>query len=124
MMLDNINFDNVITNIGNAYNKQTGVFTAPITGSYMFNTNVVAGTGHYVEASIEVNDNVIVTAVSDHRVQADSNQLAAWDQGNAAAILRLKQGDKVAVSIQWPQEKIVIHGLGKSSFSGYLLRAY
>jgi hypothetical protein len=90
----------------------------------MFNTNIVAGVGHYVEASIKVNDRVIVSAISDHRVSDDKNSLAVWDQGNASSIIRLKKGDKVVVSIQWPQKNIVIHGMGKSSFSGYLLRAY
>ena len=121
-ILETIIFNNVITNIGSAYNRRTGVFTAPLAGTYMFNTNIVSEKGFYVEASIVRNGNVIVSAISDHRIPKDG--ISTWDQGNAAAILRLKKGDKVSVTLQWPQGRHSIHGVGKSSFSGYLLRSH
>ncbi|XP_045190996.1 complement C1q tumor necrosis factor-related protein 3-like isoform X2 [Mercenaria mercenaria] len=123
-LYDTIIFNSVITNIGNAYNKHTGIFTAPVSGTYTFNTNIVSEKGHYVEASIEVNDIVTVSAISDHRISPDGAYFTTWDQGNAVAILKLKRGDKVSVSVQWPQGNHVIHGVGKSSFSGCLLRSH
>ncbi|XP_045190983.2 EMILIN-2-like isoform X2 [Mercenaria mercenaria] len=123
-LYDTIIFNNVITNIGHAYNKHTGIFTAPVSGTYTFNTNIVSEKGHYVEASIEVNDIVTVSAISDHRISPDGEYFTTWDQGNAVAILRLNRGDKVSVSVQWPQGSHVIHGVGKSSFSGCLLRSH
>ncbi|XP_045191103.2 EMILIN-2-like [Mercenaria mercenaria] len=123
-LYDTINFNKVITNIGRAYNKRTGIFTAPISGTYTFNTNIVSEKGHYVEASIKVNDMVTVSAISDHRMSRDGKHFTTWDQGNAVAILRLNRGDKVSVSVQWPQGSHVIHGVGKSNFSGYLLRSH
>lgn len=113
-----IKYNKVHTNIGNAYNSATGVFTAPVRGTYSFSTNIVAEKGHYVEACIQVGNNVKASAISDHR-----NKLDIWDQGNAAAILHLHRGAKVFVSIQWPYGEHVIHGVGKTSFSGYLIRA-
>ncbi|XP_045191083.1 EMILIN-2-like [Mercenaria mercenaria] len=123
-LYDTIIFNNVITNIGHAYNKHTGIFTAPVSGTYTFNTNIVSEKGHYVEASIKVNDIVTVSAISDHRISRDGGYFTTWDQGNAVAILQLNRGDKVAVSVQWPQGNHVIHGVGKSSFSGYLVRSH
>ncbi|XP_060572327.1 complement C1q-like protein 4 [Ruditapes philippinarum] len=121
-MLENIVFNNVITNIGHAYNHHTGAFTAPTHGTYTFNTNIVAERGHYIEASIVRNGEVAVSAISDHRFSHDGKHFTTWDQGNAVAILRLNKGDKVAVTLQWPEGSHAIHGRGKSSFSGYLLR--
>ncbi|XP_045191071.2 cerebellin-2-like [Mercenaria mercenaria] len=123
-LYDTIIFNNVLTNINRAYNKHSGVFTAPVSGTYTFNTNIVAEKGHYIEASIKVNDIVTVSAISDHRIPRNRDYFTTWDQGNAVAILRLKRGDKVSVSVQWPQGSHVIHGFGKSSFSGYLLRSH
>lgn len=123
-MLDTIIFNNVITNIANAYNRHTGVFTAPISGTYTFNTNIVAEIGHYVEASIVRNNVVTVSAISDHRIPYDGDRFTTWDQGNAVAILKLEKGDKVSVTLQWPHGSHVIHGIGKSGFSGYLLKAH
>jgi hypothetical protein len=97
-MLHNINFNNVITNIGHAYNHHTGVFTTSISGTYTFNTNIVAERGHYVEASIVRNGKVTVSAISDHKTSQDGTHFLTWDQGNAVAILRLRRGDKVAVT--------------------------
>ncbi|XP_045191093.1 uncharacterized protein LOC123547907 [Mercenaria mercenaria] len=123
-LFDTIIFNNVITNINRAYNKHTGVFTAPVSGTYTFSTNIVAEKGHYIEASIKVNERVTVSAISDHRIPRNGEYFTTWDQGNAVAILSLNRGDKVSVSVQWPQGSHVIHGVGKSSFSGYLLRSH
>jgi len=35
-------FDRVVTNIGNAYNKDTGRFTAPVNATYQFNVVISA----------------------------------------------------------------------------------
>lgn len=119
---DAIVFNEVITDIGTAYNKHTGIFTTPFAGIYVFHTNIVSERGYYIEASIQVNDKATVSAISDHRVFSNRHYFDNWDQGSAAAVLALKKGDKVCVSVQWPQGSHDVHGVGKSSFSGYLLR--
>ncbi|XP_053380084.1 cerebellin-3-like [Mercenaria mercenaria] len=123
-LYDTIIFNNVLTYINSAYNKHTGIFIASVSGTYTFNTNIVSEKRHYVEASIKVNDMVTVSAISDHRISRDGGYFTTWDQGNAVAILRLKTGNIVSVSVQWPHGSHVIHGFGKSSFSGYLLRSH
>ncbi|KAL4219086.1 hypothetical protein ACF0H5_021669 [Mactra antiquata] len=113
-----IKYNQVHTNIGRAFDSRTGIFTAPVRGTYSFSTNIVAEEGNYVEACIQVDNHVKASAISDHR-----NKLDIWSQGNANAILRLQANDKVYVSIQWPYGEHLIHGVGKTSFSGYLIKA-
>ena len=112
-------FDHVITNIGNAFSIETGTFECRIPGTYMFDLNLVSDVGSYVEASIKLNGISEVTSVSDHR-----NRSSGWDQGSAVAILILRKGDVVSVSIDWPIEPQTLRGEGKTTFSGYLLRRH
>jgi len=35
-------FDSVVTNVGNAYDEDTGRFTAPVNGTYQFNVIIAA----------------------------------------------------------------------------------
>jgi len=35
-------FDRVVTNVGNAYDQDTGRFTAPVNGTYQFNVIIAA----------------------------------------------------------------------------------
>ena len=114
-----LKFDRVITNLGNAYNSQTGTFKCQIPGTYMFDLNLISDIGSYVEASITLNGVSKVTAISDHR-----DVHAGRDQGSAAAILVLRKGDIISVKIDWPVESQTVHGEGKTTFSGYLLRRH
>ena len=38
----NIAFENVITNVGDAYNSHAGVFIAPVSGIYVFSTSIMS----------------------------------------------------------------------------------
>ena len=114
-----LKFDRVITNIGNAFSIETGTFECKIPGTYMFDLNLVSDVGSYVEASIKVNGMSEVTSISDHRDRG-----SGWDQGSAVAILILRKGDVVSVTIDWPIEPQTLRGEGKTTFSGYLLRRH
>lgn len=110
----------MITNEGHAYDKQTGVFTAPLAGTYVFNINLVAQIGHYVEASIQHNGKPQVTAISDFRTYSE-NSYKPWDQGEATVILKLQKGDVVSVTLLFPNGSHEVVGHGKTGFSGFLL---
>merc|ERR1712226_550005 len=111
-------YDRVITNIGNAYDPTTGHFHCSISGTYLFNFNVMAAESDYVEASLTVNGNHIVHALSDHGSSATT-----WDMGTTNVIIQIREGDAVSVTIQWPQGANTVHGNSFNTFSGYLLRA-
>lgn len=97
-------FDHVITNIGNAYNGNHGTFIAPVAGVYVFYFSVHSpGT----RADLVVNGAPI------------ANLYIGNDQASQLAIVTLSQGDDV--SVQNIQADKLIWGLGYSSFSGFLL---
>ncbi|XP_048011278.1 uncharacterized protein LOC125244924 [Megalobrama amblycephala] len=108
-----ITYRNVLTNIGNAYNPATGIFTAPLKGAYMFRVSVFGYGGTSATVSIYKNGEQVVVA---HDVQAQ-------DRVNASngVVLILKVGDVVYVRL-WSKTRIYdISYENLSTFSGFLL---
>ena len=56
----NIVFEDVVTNIGNAYNNHHGVFIAPVSGLYVFTTSLTSEHNMEYWAKVVVNGTVIV----------------------------------------------------------------
>lgn len=52
-----IHFDTIVTNIGNHYNKHSGIFTAPQHGVYVFAWNLYCD--GYIYSQLVVNSNVV-----------------------------------------------------------------
>lgn len=124
-----IKFDTVVENLGNAYNKQTGEFTCPIAGTYLFSLDIVCSKGSYIEASVEVNNGsprYILNTICDHRKRTAADGYPFYcgeTQNGGTAIVQLKVGDRVSVKKVWPVIDVsTIVGKDLSSFSGYLLR--
>ncbi|KAK2900004.1 hypothetical protein Q8A73_013133 [Channa argus] len=84
-------YNNVITNIGEAYNPSTGIFVAPVAGVYYFTFFYHAGGEHGSHLLLCKNGDVIVES-SDHRTGADGA-----DNGGNATFLQLNKGDQVYV---------------------------
>lgn len=106
-------YSHVISNIGNAYNSNTGVFTAPARGAYHFEF-YVAQRGHTPGTSVVLlkNNQPIVNA---HEHQGEGFGTAA----NGATLL-LEVGDVVFLRL-WEKNIIYDNENHHSTFSGHLL---
>ncbi|XP_062376326.1 uncharacterized protein LOC134064422 [Sardina pilchardus] len=110
----NLVYKHVFTNIGNAYNPNTGAFTAPVRGVYYFDV-FVFGNGHAstpTGVSLHKNGQHVVIAYSAGNV----HHVAA---SNGASLL-LEVGDVVYLKLwhnSWVRDNINHH----TTFSGHLL---
>ena len=112
-----ITFDKIITNIGGAYHNSTGIFTAPVSGVYVFNMAlyVNAGDNEYlclVKRGVQLLCNYGHATGSTHAIST-----------SRTITLALNKGDEV-----WVRTPPVsyhgsgrIHGYGYTTFSGWLL---
>ncbi|XP_059211422.1 complement C1q-like protein 3 [Centropristis striata] len=103
----------VKTNIGSAYSRSTGVFTAPVSGVYYFTIFYHAGGKSRASLSLFKNNEIIVLT-SDHQSKYDTA-----DNGGNAAFLQLRPGDQVYVRMAknshvWGNDYCTI-------FSGFLV---
>ncbi|XP_052777347.1 heavy metal-binding protein HIP-like [Mya arenaria] len=109
-------FKTVVTNEGGAYDGTTGVFTAPVNGTYVFNSNIMAKAGKSIETSLKVND--------INKLYLYSGGTASfYGPGSNMAVLNLNSGDKVKMVKHgpWGLEPFYIHATW-STFSGFLLK--
>ncbi|KAG7467428.1 hypothetical protein MATL_G00153610 [Megalops atlanticus] len=106
-------YKRVFTNIGNAYNPTTGIFTAPVKGVYYFSMNCYAHSSKDRGSSLTKNGERIVSAYATH-------SQSTWDTGSNRAALQLEVGDQVYV-VMWADTHIHDHPNGHSTFSGFLL---
>ncbi|XP_060563690.1 uncharacterized protein LOC132723040 [Ruditapes philippinarum] len=112
-----IKFDKIITNDGNAYNAVTGIFTVPVTGTYVFI--------FYINSS---NSNVVFRLMANNALKASGvsrpavlNQIKDV-QGGGMVVLRLNQG--VAVWIENANADSIVYSTDENrwvTFSGFLL---
>ncbi|CAM4572313.1 unnamed protein product [Leuciscus chuanchicus] len=107
-----LTYRNVFTNIGNAYNPITGIFTAPLKGAYMFRVSVFSHGPTVASAYIVKNGEHVVVA-HDYRPQHDLNS-------SNGVVLILEVGDVVYVRLRSGM-RIFDNGNNHNTFSGFLL---
>ena len=103
-------FDRIITNSDNAYNRHSGIFTAPKNGTYFFSTSFLSRNGS-VHLQIMRNAEIIGggTAFPDH-----------GSSGSMSAVVYLKTGDLIKIRHWIGHGSQTIHG-GFGMFSSFII---
>ncbi|XP_037390324.1 complement C1q-like protein 2 [Pygocentrus nattereri] len=108
-------FGKILSNVGNAYNPYTGIFTAPVRGIYEFKLFVYNHATSSVSsgASLHKNGERLVTAYAhnDDRQHVSSSN---------SVIVLMEQGDVVFVRL-WANRRIFDSKNHHSTFSGHIL---
>ncbi|XP_067247298.1 complement C1q-like protein 4 isoform X2 [Chanodichthys erythropterus] len=107
-----LTYKKVFTNIGNAYNPITGIFTAPLKGAYMFRFSLFGHGPNVATAAIYKNGQKMVIA-NDYHPQNDLNS-------SNGVVLILEVGDVVYVRL-WSGRRIRDSENNHNTFSGYIL---
>lgn len=107
-------FRHVIANVGNAYNKHTGVFTAPLRGVYHFDFFNVAHLERF-QSVVRLEKN------GEHVVTSQENMPNGMGTAGNSATLLLEPGDVVFLRL-WSNHRIYDDSSHRySTFSGRLL---
>lgn len=111
-----MSFQTAVHNIGNHYNASTSVFTAPVAGSYQFNTNMrwdSFGGSYHVTMLYKNGTNIGGS-------YAISNASGTYNTLNLSGAVFLQVNDAVSVYMYGNGDSSWSIN-GHSSFSGYLL---
>ncbi|XP_052678040.1 complement C1q tumor necrosis factor-related protein 3-like [Crassostrea angulata] len=113
-------YDNEVTNIGNGYNRLSGIFTAPVDGVYVFSWTIFMGhPGEYKTIELMLNS---------RRVGASYvYDLNAYSSVSGTAVLSMQKNDIVftrTFATFPPHGAILIDYLMRSAFTGWCLSCH
>ncbi|KAK3091082.1 hypothetical protein FSP39_017000, partial [Pinctada imbricata] len=114
----NIIFNRVQLNIGNAYDGNSGIFTVPISGLYVFTWTVISSGHGHIFTDLVVNGKVYGGIIGD------SDDTLALSVGATTLVLDAKAGDRVLVwttDHQKPTANLISTEGARSSFAGWLI---
>ncbi|KPP62930.1 Complement C1q tumor necrosis factor-related protein 4-like [Scleropages formosus] len=106
-------YRDVITNIGKAYNPETGIFTVPVKGVYYIRFTANAETDHLMSSVLYKNDELML-------IVHEQPSGAGSDTASNGATFLLEEGDKLYMSL-WADTHIWDNANRHSTFSGFLL---
>ncbi|XP_078319041.1 complement C1q-like protein 4 [Crassostrea virginica] len=109
-------FPHIITNVGGGYNVNTGVFTAPRDGVYVFFCKITSsGSSSEMRFEFILNGSTktrnLVYGRTGHPYRTSSNSI----------VLQLRHGDRVWINMYFGGNQWGDGSGGDQSFSGYLL---
>lgn len=105
-------YQKIFTNTGNAYDSNTGTFTAPVKGVYFFRFYAHAHPFNQVAVSLHKNDQ-IQCSVFFLKPETNAN-------GSNGVVLSLEKGDEVNTQL-WKNSWVYDDESSYTSFSGFLL---
>ncbi|KAK3581029.1 hypothetical protein CHS0354_013925 [Potamilus streckersoni] len=105
-------FDDVVTNVGGAYHRSTGIFTAPIHGIYFFSVTAMVLPGIYGALDLVKDGEIICDFVAD---SGNANHLVSVTR---TLLLEVRQGSEIWVRTRTSEQ---IHGNRHTTLSGFLL---
>lgn len=108
-----LTFDNVVTNIGNAFNEFSGTFVSPVDGTYVFHATVMGRDVHNATHS-RYSAHFDIDSVSYSQLYTHP-----YDQSSQMLVINLKTGQSVSVRNGHTDEGYI--GQHFSTFSGFLL---
>ncbi|XP_056599950.1 cerebellin-2-like [Triplophysa dalaica] len=107
-------YQKIFSNIGNAYDSNTGVFTAPVKGVYFFRFYGHSHAGNTMAVSLYKN-NEQQCSVYFHKTQSAPN-----GNGSNGVVLTLEKADKVHTEL-WKDSWVYDDESSFTSFSGFML---
>lgn len=84
-------YDNVVTNIGWHYNRYTGVFTAPQSGTYVFTFTVYCKAGESFSLELIANSYVF------DGILCNANGANWYRTASSTAVKQINQGDAIFI---------------------------
>jgi len=111
-------FNKVDINLGGGYNGTTGVFSAPVAGTYVFSLTFHL---YYYNSSSDYAGDLFIMKNHEYLLRVWQKLDSSADQGTASGttVLSLNKGDQVQV--QAGSAHMAIGGGDVSFFSGFLL---
>ena len=107
-------FDTVMSNFGQAYNGNSGVFHIPVSGTYMFFVNILSERDNFIETELLVEGKTIA------EIYSGATQF--YGAGSNFVIVTVKRGQNVWVKVHNAYSTNMAIHCCWSTFSGYLLR--
>uniref|UniRef100_A0A3Q2X8I4 C1q domain-containing protein n=1 Tax=Hippocampus comes TaxID=109280 RepID=A0A3Q2X8I4_HIPCM len=106
-------FSKVFTNVGRAYDENSGVFTAPVGGVYVFSFTAADFLKGYMGVTLYRNQQPIVSSL-------DLNDHGGYASATNGALIPLEAGDRVRLSLP-ASYRLYDDTRSFSVFSGFLL---
>ncbi|XP_062587013.1 multimerin-2-like [Saccostrea cucullata] len=108
-------YNKVINNVGGGYNPNTGIFTAPVEGDYVFYVSIQSYGSYSIRVDIVLNGSSKVRAMA-YATNSDDQ----YETGTNLVTLRLQQGDTVWVKCYDGQGYYTFSDAPITTFSGFL----